>query len=253
MNFNNNQNNYNEQGYNQSYNQNYGSNYGAGYGASNGYAGYSEISDSAYNMTIGGVLLYGFIINCLMVQFAFESVFSMFLSNPILFYVIYFVMVIAGSAMVNKSSSPVISFIGYNLIVVPLGMIISLVVNAYVISGYSSVVAAAFGITAVVTLIMMFVSSFAPNFFLSIGRALGITLLVTILVEVIFGLAGFDLGIIDYVVVAIFCGYIGYDWAKANSLPKTYDNAIDSAAMLYVDIVNLFLRIMRILARSQNN
>ena len=69
----------------------------------------------------------------------------------------------------------------------------------------------------------------------------------------IMGFIGFDLGLIDYIVVLIFCGYIGYDWAKANALPKTYDNAIDSAANLYVDIVNLFLRILRILARSQNN
>ena len=49
--------------------------------------------------------------------------------------------------------------------------------------------------------------------------------------------------------VVIFSGYIGYDWARANMIPKTLDNAIDSAASLYIDIINLFIRILQILSR----
>ena len=111
-----------------------------------------------------------------------------------------------------------------------------------------------FGITAVVTLTMMLLSSFFPDFFASntMGKILGITLLVTIIIELILLITGAgSLGIIDYIVVLIFCGYIGYDWAKANMGEKTVDKAVDAAAMLYVDIANLFLRIMRILARAQ--
>ena len=59
--------------------------------------------------------------------------------------------------------------------------------------------------------------------------------------------------IIVYIVVLIFCGYIEYDWAKANTQRKTIDNAIDSATELYIDIINLFIRILRILARAQRN
>jgi len=55
---------------------------------------------------------------------------------------------------------------------------------------------------------------------------------------------------LDWVVVLIFCGYIGYDWGRANSIPKTLDNAVDSAAALYMDIINLFLRILRIMGRK---
>lgn len=239
------------QQYNQTYSQPYGQQYGQSY--TQPYSNYREISPSAYNLVIGGTLLYGFLINCFMVHFCFDSIASLFIGSPIIFYVAYFAMVIIGSMMVNKSDNPVVSFIGYNLIVVPLGLIIALVVNAYAMVGYASTVTAAFGITAVVTMIMMFISSVYPRFFLSIGRTLGVTLLITIVVELVMMLMGFDLGIIDYVVVLIFCGYIGYDWAKANAVPKTVDNAIDSAAELYVDIVNLFLRILRILARAQRN
>lgn len=249
------------QGYNQGYNQ-YNQGYNQGYNQYNsGYnqsytqhqSSYHEISPTAYNLVIGGTLFYGFIVNCLMVQFAFDAIADLYIGNPVFFYIAYFVMAFAGTYMVNKSTSPVISFIGYNLIVLPLGMIISLVVNTYLMFGYSTIVSNAFAITGIVTLVMMFISSCVPDFFLSLGRTLGVTLIVTLVIELIMGLAGFDLGIIDYIVVLLFCGYIGYDWSKANALPKTVDNAIDSAANLYVDIINLFVRILRILARSQNN
>ena len=48
----------------------------------------------------------------------------------------------------------------------------------------------------------------------------------------------------DWVVALLFCGYIGYDWAEAQNNAKTLDNAIDSAVALYLDIINLFLRLL---------
>ncbi|KGK42996.1 hypothetical protein LH51_02440, partial [Nitrincola sp. A-D6] len=42
-------------------------------------------------------------------------------------------------------------------------------------------------------------------------------------------------------------GNLGLEYAQ---IPKTLDNAVDSAAALYMDIINLFLRILRILGRK---
>ena len=56
----------------------------------------------------------------------------------------------------------------------------------------------------------------------------------------------------DYVMVVIFAGYIGFDWAKAQAYPKTLDNAIDSAADIYVDIVNIFIRILSIMGNKKD-
>jgi len=55
----------------------------------------------------------------------------------------------------------------------------------------------------------------------------------------------------DYIFVVIFSLYIGYDWQKAQAYPPTLDNAVDSAADIYVDIVNLFIRILSILGRER--
>lgn len=30
-------------------------------------------------------------------------------------------------------------------------------------------------------------------------------------------------GIVDWITALIFCGYIGYDWGRANNIPKTLE------------------------------
>lgn len=243
-------NNYNDgYNYNNYNNENYNYNNQAAY-YQNSYVQRDEISTQSYNMIIGATLLYGFIVNMIMVSCCFEFAKSM---NPIVFTIAYFVLAITGGFMVRKSDNPVISFIGYNLIVIPMGLCLTIIINAYSMGGYESTIITAFLITTIVTLAMMGLSAAFPRFFLSMGKTLCISLLITVVAELILFFIGIQLGIIDYVVVLIFCGYIGYDWAKANAIPKTVDNAIDSACELYIDIVNLFIRLLRILARANNN
>lgn len=242
---------YNNNGYNSyDYNNSYNNGYNTQAPYQHTYMRRDEITSQSYNMIIGAVLLYGFIINMIMVACCYELVASM---NPIVFFIVYFVMALAGGFMVHHSSSPVVSFIGYNFIVIPMGLCLTLLINLYSFAGYQSTIITAFLITTIVTLAMMGLSAAFPDFFLSIGKTLFVSLLITVIAELILFFVGIQLGIIDYVVVVIFCGYIGYDWAKANAQVKTVDNAIDSASELYVDIVNLFIRILRILARANNN
>ena len=51
----------------------------------------------------------------------------------------------------------------------------------------------------------------------------------------------------------IFSLYIGYDYQRAQFYPPTVDNAVDCALDIYLDIINLFLDILRILARSSRD
>lgn len=200
------------------------------------------ISENLYNLVIGLTLLWGFAANWLMVtMIPTESIAAV---SPGLFLIAYFVCCFAGIMMFNGSDNPVISFIGYNLVVIPFG----LVLNVFLKDVSSTIVVQALEITALVTGIMMVLGTMFPAFFRKISGALFIALLVSIVVELImiFVLQR-DFAIMDYIVALIFCGYIGIDWGRAQAIPKTVDNGIDSAASLYMDIINLFVRVVSIL------
>lgn len=203
------------------------------------------ISASLYNVIIGLTLLWGFAVNGWMV--ANISVESIRHIDPIIFYIGYFASCFFGIFLFSKSSSPIISFVGYNFVVVPFGLIINIVVSQY----NPDIVFEAIRITGLVTFVMMLLGTMYPAFFNRIIGGLTIALLCVIVVELIeIFIFNTHHGLLDWIVAIIFCGYIGYDWARANAIPKTYDNAVDSAAALYMDIINLFLRILRILGRK---
>lgn len=212
----------------------------------------ATISAEKYNTIIGLCLAWGFLVNCVLCAFGEGIVNSLIDSGSVVgFFIGYIVCVLIGTLMVHGSDNPVVSFIGYNLIVVPMGICLSIILTAYVATGYSSIISIAFGITCAITVGMMVLSNLFPQFFLSLGKTLFLSLLLTIVIEVVLLIAGAPLGVIDYIVVLIFAGYIGYDWAVAQNQPKTVDNAVDSACELYIDIINLFIRLLRILANSR--
>lgn len=204
------------------------------------------ISPSTYNFVIGMVLCWGFFVNYLMVTFIAPEAAMVFGFWP--FIIGYFASCFLGVYLFKKSANPWISFLGYNFVVVPFGFIVNMAVSRY----DPSLVQEAVAITGGVTALMMILGSIFPKFFEKIAGALTVALISVIVVEMIAMLFfGGSPAIIDWIVVLIFCGYIGYDWGRANQIPKTYDNAVDSAASLYIDIINLFLRILRILGRNR--
>jgi FtsH-binding integral membrane protein len=199
-----------------------------------------------YNLVIGLVLCWGFLINWLIVFYVSPS--WLISVHPLVFFVGYFASCFFGVYLFNSSKEPAISFIGYNFVVVPFGLVVNIVVSRY----DSNLVLQAIQLTAAVTIMMMIAGSVAPAFFEKIYNALTIALLCVLIVEL------FQIFIlkmhsdwIDWAVAIAFCGYIGYDWGRANRIPKTVDNAIDSAAAIYMDIINLFLRILRIMGRRR--
>lgn len=204
------------------------------------------ISDGAYNLAMGLVLCWGFLVNWWMVRNIPVSVIAGI--DMRLFLLGYFASCFFGVFLFNKSDNPIVSFIGYNFVVVPFGFVINVVVARY----SPALVQEAVRITGLVTVVMMGLGSAFPAFFKRIYGALTISLVAMIIVELADTFVFHkEHGITDWAVAVIFCGYVGYDWGRANNIPKTLDNAVDSAAALYMDIINLFLRILRILGRPR--
>lgn len=209
-----------------------------------------ELSESKYNLIIGATLTWGFGLNYLMMQFFGPAIVNLVYGYGALPFLLgYIVLVLIGSSMV-RSFNPTKCFIGYNLIAVPVGMVAVAASMFY----DPTIVVRAVLCTAIVTLSMMIVSMIFPQFFTRMAPALGISLLAVVIAEMVAMLFfRMDITILDWVVVGIMSLYIGYDWVRANSVQRTATNAIAAASALYLDIINIFLRLLRILARSRNN
>lgn len=203
------------------------------------------LSASAFNLVLGVLLLWGFGLNWLMVELIPSA--PVRAIDPLVFMIGYFVSCLAGCLLIFKSRNPAISFIGYNLIVLPIGLLLVIVLPGYA----QEHIIAAVRVTTLLTVGMMIAGSLFPQFFQRIEGALFWALLIAIVVELVQILVfGIRVSVMDWIVAAIFCGYIGVDWGRANRIERTLDNAVDSAASLYLDIINLFLRVLRILSRK---
>ncbi len=209
----------------------------------------SQISERAYNLIIGAMLLWGFFLNYVTVAAFGQQVMAMVAGmNPAVFLIVYFVLVIVGNIMVVKGGAA-LSFVGYTLIAAPIGMV--LCVSLQGVPG--SVIKSAVLVTAIVTLLFMIAGTLFPGFFLSLGRVLFFSLLFTIIGSLISSLIfrGRGYMIYEWIGAGVFSLYIGYDWARANTCARTVDNAIDLSASLYLDIINLFLRVLSIMGRRR--
>ena len=204
----------------------------------------TEISANLFNAVIGFVLSSGVFLNMLMAKFFTEPILSM---PPAAIIAIYFVGTIGCMLIIYKSPNPMISYMAFLGLSASMGLLITWFIASYEVGTVSM----AFFMTGIITVLMMLVSSSYPQFFLGLGRVLFLSLIGIIIVEVIFRVViGFQMGFMDYIVALLFTAYIGYDWAKAQMYPKTFDNAVDCAADIYVDIVNLFIRLLAILDRQ---
>ena len=210
--------------------------------------GTNLLSERQYNLIIGATLFWGFIMNYLLIKYIPASVVSSI--NPIVFIISYFAVCFLGIWMFTSSDSPAISFAGYNLVVIPFGLVINMAVSKY----SPTIVIQSMFITAAVTLSMIIAGTIFPKFFEKLGAVLLTSLIVVILVELsLIIITGKSANWMNWIVAILFSLYIGYDWHRASTVPRTLNNAIDIAAALYMDIINLFLRVLGINSNSNKN
>ena len=137
------------------------------------------------------------------------------------------------------------------MIVVPLGLVISTVVEVY--GGVDSqIVTTAFLITMCVTAAMTLFAIGMPELVSTIGGVLFPCLIGLIVAEIVMLLLGYSNDIFSWIAAGLFSLYIAYDVYRSQRFPKTMDNAVDCAVDIYLDIANLFLRILRLLS-SRNS
>ncbi len=206
------------------------------------------ISARAYNAVLIGVLVWGFLINLLLCTYV-GDVYRYI--SPGVFVVLYLVGAFGGTMITARSSNPFISFLGYNLVVVPFGLLISTLVWEY--GGLDSrIVRDAFGYTLIITLAMLGIEMMFPTFFEKLGKALLGCLLALIVCEFVLVILRVQQSATDWAAAGIFSLYIAYDIHRSQQFPKTLDNAVDSALDIYLDMANLFIHLLRIFGKKKD-
>ncbi|MCR4604891.1 MAG: Bax inhibitor-1 family protein [Eubacterium sp.] len=204
------------------------------------------ISRRAYNIIIGFVVLWGVGIDTAICMFFGDKLTETFNNNWVM-VLIYIGMVIAGTIIVSAAKNPVISFIGYNILVIGFGITLAMVVGMYM----PAIVLEAFLVTTIVTAVMLLLGTLWQDMFMKIGRVLFVGLIALVIVEFVMILVtGTFPTWISVVSAILFSGFIGYDWSKAQKSTPTAKNAVLAGTSLYVDIINLFLDILRIVGKD---
>ncbi len=208
-------------------------------------ADFDKLSLRQYNFIIGMVILYGFVLNAIMVYTLSDFFMEM---DPRVLLIGYFVLVLVGAFMTH-SKSPLVSFIGYNFVVVPIGALLAVMVPSYDVKDILAAIIATGG----VVFIMITISTIYPRVFSKMGTSLFIMLLLGLIAELvasfIFGYGG---DLFNWLFVLIFSLYIGYDWFRAQAYPRTLDNAVDSALDIYLDAINIFIRLLAIFGNNDD-
>ena len=206
-----------------------------------------ELSGKQYNVLIGVHLLYGLALTafiCMKMPYIFPQIYSV---HPLLFTVGFFAVCLLG-AVIGKRENYILSFIGYSLTVIAFGTSLSWTLIFY--PAHLIFIAAV--LTFVVVLTMTVAAVFMPDAFLSLGKVLFISLIGLVIAEsVCFALGIFTPNILLLIGIFIFSLYVGYDWARGQQYPSTPSYACYTALQLYMDIINLFVRILRLMGRRR--
>lgn len=213
-----------------------------------GRSGSDQMSRGVFYLVMGVILSWGFILTRLVAQSTAD-----WHPNIVMLLLVGLGIPIVGIFMSAMSSNPLVSFVGFNLTVGGLAAILGPVLAMYALKQPGLIERAA-ALTALSTFAMGVSGLMFPNFYRQIGGVLfgALTALVVVSIARLFIPAIQGVGIIDYISAAIFSLYIGYDMYRASEIPATLDNAVDVAVSLYLDIINLFLDLLRILGSSDD-
>ena len=206
-----------------------------------------ELSGRQYNVLIGVHLLFGLALTsflCMKLPYVLPQVYSV---HPVIFTIGFFVTCLVGSWIAAKENY-LLSIIGYTMNVLGFGALLSLTLMFY--PAHLIFIAAV--LTFVVVLTMTVAAVFMPNAFLSIGKVLFIALIGLAVAELVtFFMGIFYPDIFLLIGIFIFSLYVGYDWARGQQFPSTPSYACYTALQLYMDIINLFIRILRLMGRRR--
>lgn len=209
------------------------------------------ISPRLYNLITTGLIFVGFCVMGAFATFVGTYEFQSWVDrNALLFIVGTLAGSIGGILLMSsavKRQSVARSLVGFALFVCSIGVLAAMAVASYDLPTVNK----AFLITAGITAVFGILGISFPQVFRRMIGVLSVSLLALILAQIVMSLFGVDQTWLDIAVVVVFCGFIGYDMYQATTVPPTIPNAVFMACNLFLDIMNIFLRLLRIMDENR--
>ena len=138
--------------------------------------------------------------------------------------------------------------VGYCMVTLTLGFLMAIVLTGYTAASIQRAIL----ITAIIAISFATLGFAWPQLFRRIFPICVAALGIMIIIEIVMMFLNIPSGWNDWVVIVIFCGLIGYDFYQAATDEPTVDNAIWYACEIYLDLINIFLRVLNITGRSRD-
>lgn len=210
-----------------------------------------RLSPRMFNLAVSGLIFLGFCVMGLGTYYTGTMDFAKAMSSvggSFGFMVLTLVGTVAGIFIMSAGASrqsAAISLVGYALFASTFGLLSSVALVRYDLPTINT----AFAATAAITFVFGALGVTFPQVFKRVGGVCCGVLMALLLVEIVLAVMGVSQTITDYIVVIVFAGFIGYDTYTATQVEPTLPNAVMVATNLFMDIINVFLRILDIVGR----
>lgn len=210
----------------------------------------SNMSKPAYARLLAGLTMAGVVFSAIIAILTLRVEL-----NWSVFLICGLALPLLGAWIAASSRQPLVSGLGFVMIAGGFGVLLGPTIAAVGIDIALTATILTFGIAAIMSLIGIIYPKSLEHWGMYLGACLLALIglrLIQIFILPLFGVMPLDgtwwQYLVEFGAAALFCCYIVYDWNRALRLPYTVDNAVDAAIAVYLDILNLFLVILRILA-----
>ena len=203
-----------------------------------------------YNLVIGGLLVLGFGILALSSWIVLQPGMAPFVeSKGLIVGIVGLVLSIVGMVVIGMGASRKsvgLMLTGYLVFTVAFGATTSIILPYYGIDTITNALMTTVGISLVFTAL----GAIFPDLFNKLMPVALVTLGVTLLASIVMAFFGGAPTWIDFVTVGVFSIFIGYDTHQASVIEPNMFNAVMAATNIFLDIVNIFLRLLDIFDRN---
>lgn len=170
------------------------------------------------------------------------------------FTLVLFLIALGATWVAASNTDPLISGVAFFVLAIAFGVLLSPVVALYTAASVAKILA----LTTMLVIGLGLIGAFIPQGLSSWGMPLLGLLLLLIVGQfgVLFlGMLGVPvtgaMTALDWLGLVLFSAMVIFDLNRALRIPYTLDNAIDSAMAVYLDFINIFIRLLSLFGQKK--